>query len=240
MDATPTRLDAVALAAGRVPDLGDFADRPWELVALTPGTLEVRREGRLLEDAEGTPQPIAMTKRLVLGGGRLDPTLEVSLEVENRSDGPVDVDLGLEFAFDLMGGGGNPAATYERIDAGSGALVRSAHDGSGDLDGADELAFGNRDAGLRVELHLDAPARLTWYPVETVSNSEAGFERVYQGSCVLVRWPLTLEPGATARHRARFEIAQERDLGEEDLRSDFPAADTVTRAEIPAIEEGVA
>ena len=34
-----------------------------------------------------------------------------------------------------------------------------------------------------------------WYPVETVSNSEGGFERVYQGSSLLFRWPVSLAPG---------------------------------------------
>jgi hypothetical protein len=36
-----------------------------------------------------------------------------------------------------------------------------------------------------------------WAPVETVSNSEGGFERVYQGSGLLLSWPLALGPGAT-------------------------------------------
>ena len=34
-----------------------------------------------------------------------------------------------------------------------------------------------------------------WAPIETVSNSEAGFERVYQGSGLLLSWPVRLAPG---------------------------------------------
>jgi len=47
--------------------------------------------------------------------------------------------------------------------------------------------------------------------VETVSNSEAGFERLYQGSCLLLRWPLDLEPGMSARFAARFAVTSTRD-----------------------------
>ncbi len=39
------------------------------------------------------------------------------------------------------------------------------------------------------------PAEVGWAPVETVSISEAGFERIYQGSAILVAWPLALGPG---------------------------------------------
>jgi hypothetical protein len=32
-------------------------------------------------------------------------------------------------------------------------------------------------------------------PVKTVSQSEGGFEAVYQSSCVVLQWPLKLVPG---------------------------------------------
>ena len=36
---------------------------------------------------------------------------------------------------------------------------------------------------------------MSWAPVETVSLSEAGFERVYQGLAILLCWPVELPPG---------------------------------------------
>ena len=51
-------------------------------------------------------------------------------------------------------------------------------------------------------------ARLTWFPVETVSNSEGGFERVYQGSSLLFRWPVSLAPGEHATFTVSFVAAQ--------------------------------
>jgi hypothetical protein len=62
-----------------------------------------------------------------------------------------------------------------------------------------------------------APAADAWYaPIETVSNSEAGFERVYQGSALLLSWPVDLAPGASwsARITHRAMIGTDR-LAEE-------------------------
>jgi len=36
------------------------------------------------------------------------------------------------------------------------------------------------------------PAALSWrHPLETASQSEAGFERLYQGLALLLTWPVT-------------------------------------------------
>ena len=44
--------------------------------------------------------------------------------------------------------------------------------------------------GLEARLAWSAGAELAWGPVETVSVSEAGFERIYQGLALLLAWPL--------------------------------------------------
>jgi hypothetical protein len=44
--------------------------------------------------------------------------------------------------------------------------------------------------------------------VETVSLSETGFERIYQGSALLFAWPLRLLPGQTWETSLRVAIAE--------------------------------
>jgi alpha-amylase len=56
--------------------------------------------------------------------------------------------------------------------------------------GVDGLRLVDEWAGLEVELGWCPPADLAWGPVETVSVSEAGFERVYQGSAFLGVWSI--------------------------------------------------
>jgi hypothetical protein len=50
---------------------------------------------------------------------------------------------------------------------------------------------------LRLSLVFSQPAVLWRAPVETVSQSEAGFERVYQSSMVMPIWRISLGPAAS-------------------------------------------
>jgi alpha-amylase len=54
------------------------------------------------------------------------------------------------------------------------------------------------DEWQNVAVTIDAPgASHLWIaPIETVSESEEGFERVYQGSQILAIWPVQLMPAA--------------------------------------------
>ena len=69
----------------------------------------------------------------------------------------------------------------------------------------DVEAFGLVDQwkSLKLTFELDRGATLWRLPIETVSLSEAGFERVFQGTCLLPHWALRLEPG----QKADFGIA---------------------------------
>jgi alpha-amylase len=54
------------------------------------------------------------------------------------------------------------------------------------------------DEWQKTEVGFKAPeARDFWVsPIETVSESEDGFERIYQGSQVIAIWPVELQTGA--------------------------------------------
>jgi alpha-amylase len=56
---------------------------------------------------------------------------------------------------------------------------------------------------MEVILKADKSCNLWRFPIETVSLSESGFERIFQGSCLFLYWPLDLEPDK------RFEIGVE-------------------------------
>ncbi|HNE84558.1 MAG TPA: DUF1926 domain-containing protein, partial [bacterium] len=47
---------------------------------------------------------------------------------------------------------------------------------------------------LNIALAWSETADVWRYPIETVSLSEEGFERVYQGSCIFVHWPMWVKP----------------------------------------------
>jgi len=61
---------------------------------------------------------------------------------------------------------------------------------------AHEVRF--TDWGWRGAVSLRIPEGEVWvHPLETVSNSEAGFERIMQGVVCLCLWQITLDPQRT-------------------------------------------
>jgi 4-alpha-glucanotransferase len=61
-----------------------------------------------------------------------------------------------------------------------------------------------------VSVTLTAPhAQEFWItPIETVSESEEGFERIYQGSQIVAVWPVELASGAEWRGQLNFDVAR--------------------------------
>jgi 4-alpha-glucanotransferase len=57
---------------------------------------------------------------------------------------------------------------------------------------------------------ISAPgARDFWVgPIETVSESEEGFERIYQGSQIIAVWPVELAPGGEWKGRSTLKVAR--------------------------------
>jgi 4-alpha-glucanotransferase len=165
-------------------DLGDAVDGSFELVDLRPGFVSVRRETRV--DDTGRAM---VGKSVRLGGDRCASTLGLEIEVENIGESTIEARVGVEWTVTMLGGGGNPAAWWE-VDG-----TRTRHDTSGAATGLERIAQGNDYVGVGVVTTVSTPADAWWAPVETISNSEGGFERVYQGAGLLLSWPLELAAG---------------------------------------------
>jgi alpha-amylase len=68
-------------------------------------------------------------------------------------------------------------------------------DGTGDHAAARGIVLVDEWRGVRVAFELDRPLTICRYPLETVSLSEAGAERNFQGSVLVIVTPLDLPPG---------------------------------------------
>ncbi|HEY6569210.1 MAG TPA: alpha-amylase/4-alpha-glucanotransferase domain-containing protein, partial [Candidatus Limnocylindrales bacterium] len=193
-DTTPEAFATVAET-----ELGDLRDGEFAVDHLAPGQASLSRNGVV----DG--KPISVSKSIRLLGSRLAPELVIDLELHYGGSEAIDTRLGLELSVHLLGGGGNPSAWY---DVGG---VRSAHDGSGAAAAVESIGYGNDWVGVAVAAVPTPPADAWWSPIETVSNSESGFERVYQGSSLLLSWPLRLAPGEARRFSVRQVVRVARD-----------------------------
>ena len=186
--------DAMADPAGA--DQGDFSGGAWQVTDLTPGRLVAIRHGRVRVD--GVERRVSAEKTIAIGGDRLAPTLSVGVRETNVGSSPFEVRIALEWSTMLLGGGGNPAAW---IEAGG---ERVPHDAPLAVAEVERYEAGNTDIGVSIDTSISPPADAWFGPIETVSNSEGGFELVYQGSTTLVSRVVTLRPGESET----LEIAQ--------------------------------
>jgi alpha-amylase len=95
---------------------------------------------------------------------------------------PAKTALGTELVINLLA----PAAP-DRYFLANG--VRRPLDFRGEIDASNLTLV---DEWQRVKISLDAQPRPRWWivPIETISQSELGFERVYQGSAILAVWKI--------------------------------------------------
>jgi hypothetical protein len=213
---------ADAWAKGDAVELGDAVEGRYELSVLELDRAVVTRDATVL-GGRGRPAQVRVTKEVVLGGDRSSPTLSLTVTVANRSNHRVEAMLGVEWTLTMLGGGGNPAAWLEV------AGVRGTHDSRGVAGSVSAVSQGNDFVGIAIETSVSEPADAWWAPVETISNSEGGFERVYQGAGLLFSWPLALAAGASRTVTVAHVVRVTHDRAVEEL-APAPAAETTTPA----------
>jgi alpha-amylase len=98
----------------------------------------------------------------------------------NVEDFPLEVYFGLEFNFGLLSGD-SPERFYEfkNVHVDDRSMMSE-----GELKGLTGINLVDTWAGLRVVLSWNVPSIVWRYPVQTVSLSESGFERLYQCSSI--------------------------------------------------------
>ena len=195
----PAEATAESWGGGGRDELGDLATGPFRVARLGEGELVMARDGAATID--GAAIPLAAQVTIRLGGNENQPSLAWQATLENLGDRALVARLGIEWATTMLGGGGSPDAWWS-IEG-----VEARHDAAREATGVKVLGQGNRWLRTSIETEV-APAADAWIaPIETVSNSEAGFERVYQGSAWLVSWPVTLPPGGRWSVRLVHRVA---------------------------------
>jgi len=175
---------------------GDFALGAYpESKVLRSGpmvTLLMERNGW----ADG--HPIRVRKVIELSAG--SPTLDVHYVLEGL---PRDDPLRFAVEFNLAAMAGHAPDRYY-TDA-SGTKLGTL-DTRLDLPHADGLTLTDEWLDLSVNLRWSSPAGLWCFPIETVSQSESGFEGVYQGSAVIPHWVVTADASKRWEVRIRWTV----------------------------------
>jgi hypothetical protein len=140
------------------------------------------------------PLAVEKTVRLHAEGARLT----VAYRLTWRGRGALDARWAVQWNLALTAG--DASGRYFRFPG------RPSLGGRGRRAGERELVMVDEWIGVELALAAAEPAECAWAPVETVSLSEAGLERIYQGSSIVWCWPLRLGPGETCEHRFTLTI----------------------------------
>lgn len=174
-------------AACRYGEQGDFVNQPY-------GFKVRRQRGRLFLDLWRRGQvwvgewavPLQVSKRFRFSANQSE--LQGAYRIKNLSDRPVELWFGVELDFSLLAG-----------DAADRFYVFPGHNvpdtrlrSSGEIAGVREFSLVDEYLGVNVQIVLGQAAEVWRFPIETVSLSEGGFERVYQSSVVFPNWKIAL------------------------------------------------
>ncbi len=162
-------------------EVADFIGSRFRVAPSRDGqSLRFERKGRVLQ--QGKKRRILLIKTMMPDG---DAGLKAQYALRNMDRRPMLFHFAVEFNFSI----GEDTAS-------KGICERQVR----------ERVFHDAWRGLKIRLAIDAEAQLLSAGVETVSGSEGGLERTYQGLAVLLQRPLALAPGETKRLTFGLEI----------------------------------
>ncbi|UCH51603.1 MAG: DUF1926 domain-containing protein [Chloroflexota bacterium] len=176
-------------------ELGNFVAQPYEFSVVRKSDelkILLKRVGALQIQSKSLPFEVQKEIRLVAGEDRMN----VSYQLKNVSGSSIQTVFGSECNINLLGGGHNEQAYY-RV---PGIALDDHHlDSCGELTDVERITLGNRQLGIEMELTASPKVKLWLLPVESISNSEGGIEKIYQESCLLAALSLDLPPGSMVK-----------------------------------------
>lgn len=200
-----------AVAAGKALERGDFVEGSYEArLRRNPGRIQalLSRQGNVMGHS------LKITKGITLEAG--SSVLEIAYLLEGLPVGQA-LHFAVEFNFS-----GLPAGADDRYFH-DGHQVRLGQLGTQlDLAGIQAVNLVDEYLGIDVGLKMSQPTRLWTFPIETVSQSEGGFELVHQSVAVLPHW--TVEPDASGRWAVTMQLTIDTSLAESRMEKAVVAA----------------
>jgi hypothetical protein len=182
-------------------EAGDFVNQPYtaSLSENDEGAViaALTRSGAVWQN--GMQIAASVEKIVTLRPG--ETALRVDYTITNGDNGTIEKRFGVETNWGFAGG--NDDHSY--LSAGFG---RYSLDEISSNDEIDDLSITSHLWGIKAALEVDRPATLWRFPLETISASEAGFEMNYQGSTLLLWWPIRLKPGESWKVAIMINLTQ--------------------------------
>ncbi len=115
----------------------------------------------------------------------------VKYKIRNNSAGEFEGYFGSEWCFNFLTGSADDRYLYSKDKILS---IRKLGD-VGEEVGLSDISLRDEWLGLEIEFAFNQETRIFNFPIETVSQSENGQERVYQGNAIIPCWKRSFYPG---------------------------------------------
>ncbi|MBS1902773.1 MAG: DUF1926 domain-containing protein [Bacteroidetes bacterium] len=154
--------------------------------------------------AHGEPHSVRLRKSLELVHDSSEIVVEYLLE--NHSGSQLDLRFASEWTFGLLAGDAHDRYFVfpDRILAEGERKLSSV----GEVADVSAVSLVDEWGGYRIDLASATPVTVWRAPIETIASSEAGFERVYQGSIVFLVQRIALSPGDSRSLQLRIRVSE--------------------------------
>lgn len=186
----------------RYPELGDFVNQPYShTLTRERGGLAVAltRRGGIYRAGRKTAA-VEVTKRVRIPSDA--PRLEIDYSVLNLEERQLDLWFGVEFNFSLQAGPDRSKRLVIDGQREQGLLE------SGEVDRVGRINIFNGADGFVVTMVTLPESALWCFPLQTVSQSESGFEKITQGNVLMLHWRFCARPGQAWRGRISLELEE--------------------------------
>jgi hypothetical protein len=171
-----------SFSANEHEELGAFPDAPYETVVEADGVALFRTS-----TVAGRPLTV---RKMIRPVGAKSFSVDYHVEPGPGEEGGGKLLFGVEMNFILPCSDG-PMCRYGFHPASS-APKSKTFGGAGRSSGVTGVSLTDKYTDLVLTIEIDTPATVWRYPVYAVSLSETGFEKIFQGSCLLFLFPLDL------------------------------------------------
>lgn len=167
---------------------GDFVNQPYSSeIERRKGeiTVTLTKDGAIRRDQKS--HRLSVRKSVTVSPG--EHGIRIEYGILNLEDDPIDLWFGVEFNVGLQAGHMPDRYYYvpgQTLDA-------PQLESRGEI--SDTSVVGLRDEWLGADVRIDVGTPTTFwrFPLETVSMSESGFERIFQSSVVIPHWKFRLD-----------------------------------------------
>jgi alpha-amylase len=190
-------------AAGRCREIGDFLGRPYRLAreesTADKLSLGLEREGRLQLD--GRHVSLSVDKQFTIAN---DSGIEARYGIRSGESDCGPALFAVELNVTLLAGDADDRY-YEIRDV---ELAEKRMISKGAVESVALVRLVDEWMNMAIVVRCEPAATLWRFPIETVSQSEGGFEKTYQGSCVTVVWPLALNGPNSGEYSVNLSVEQ--------------------------------